>query len=656
VGRVFDVWRRPRAIVPDGGAVMQSGEERFRGLLEAAPDALFLLGSDGLISLMNAQAEALFGYARGELLGQSVEVLVPESSRAVHPAHRSRYFTRPTARPMGAGLELSGRRKDGSTFPAEISLGAVEDASGTFVLAAVHDVTERKRAEVLFRGLLEAAPDAIVGVGPDGLISLTNAQTERLFGYSRAELLGQPVEMLVPEASRAVHPARQRGYLEAPTTRSMGQGMELAGRRKDGTTFPAEISLSSIQTDTGFLVSAAIRDVTDRLEAERERRRAAVEAQRLRSQRLESLGQLAGGVAHDFNNLLGVILNYTGFVARRVRDDPTAAADLEEVSRAAERAAQLTHQLLAFARQDVVRPEVLDLNAVLLDVERLLRRTLGEHVELHTVAGDELYPVLADPGQLEQALLNLALNARDAMPGGGTLTVSTGNVNIDQAASDQLSDIPPGTYVRLQVADTGTGMDRETLGRAFEPFFTRKPPGEGTGLGLATVYGIVKQSGGDVHLYSEPGMGTNVSIYFPITDERKGAPQTPHSDPTNGTETLLLVEDEAQVREMTRRILTEYGYDIIAAPLGAEGLKAFQQAPASVQLVITDVVMPGMSGPELADQIRAVRPELPVLFISGYAEPAQLSHVKHNLLEKPFTAHALAAKVRQLLDESANPT
>ena len=397
----------------------------------------------------------------------------------------------------------------------------------------------------LLLGLMEAAPDAVVSVDAGGRIVLVNAQTERLFGYRRDELVGQPVEILVPDAIKAMHPAHRAGYVADPQPRQMGAGIELAGRRRDGSTFPAEISLSAIDTGEGILVSAAIRDVTERLElqAERERLKAQTERDRLerqlhQSQRLESLGQLAGGVAHDFNNLLAVISNYAAFAAEEVAKAPqeewqSVREDIQEIQRAAERAAGLTRQLLAFARRDVIQPRALSLNDVIEDVEQLLIRTLGEHVELSTDLAAGLGRVLADPGQIEQVLVNLAVNARDAMPAGGKLIVATAGTGIDADHAASRVGLGPGRYVSLKVSDTGTGMPPEVIERAFEPFFTTKAKGEGTGLGLATVYGIVTQVGGYVQIYSEPGLGTTFTILLPETSQ-VGQERSPSAQPLQG--------------------------------------------------------------------------------------------------------------------------
>jgi PAS domain S-box-containing protein len=519
--------------------------------------------------------------------------------------------------------------------------------------------------EARFIGLLEAAPDAIVGVDRDGRIVLANAETERTFGYRREELVGQPIEILVPEVVRGMHAKHREEYVIDPRRRPMGAGMQLTARRKDGSEFPADISLSSIETPDGLLVAAAVRDVTDRLEAEaeRERLKAQAERQKLESrlqqaQRLESLGQLAGGVAHDFNNLLAVIVNYAAFVSEEIEMAATAdpdrwhavARDMQQIQRATERGIALTHQLLAFGRREVVRPRVLSLNAVVAEVKELLIRSIGEHVQLVTEPTLGLWPIKADAGQIEQILVNLAVNARDAMPSGGTLTIDTDNVLVDSDTGPQA-----GRYVRLRVTDTGVGMPREVIARAFEPFFTTKPKGEGTGLGLATVYGIVKQAGGDVQISSEPGAGTTFTVLLPVTDEAPVEVEVPPAGPpSGGGETVLVVEDEPAMREVTRRILGRNGYEVVLAesPLNALELAGNHDGP--IDLLLTDVVMPKMLGKDVAERVRTLRPEVKVLFMSGYARPVLARggtlEPGVTLLEKPFSELVLLAAVRQVLD------
>jgi signal transduction histidine kinase len=447
-------------------------------------------------------------------------------------------------------------------------------------------------------------------------------------------------------------------------------GMELAGRRRNGSTFPAEISLSAVETDEGTLITAAVRDVTERLavQAEQERLRTQVERERLerqlhQSQRLESLGQLAGGVAHDFNNLLGVISGYSAFVADEARSHPAGDGwqgvrdDIEQVQHAAERAARLTHQLLAFARREVVQPRVLNLNDVVVNVLQLLQRTLGEHIEIITQLAPALESVLADPAQAEQVIVNLALNARDAMPGGGRLTLETSNTEVDEAYAASRSNLDPGQYVTLRVSDNGTGMTPDVVDRAFEPFFTTKPKGEGTGLGLATIYGTIVQAGGNVRIYSEPGLGTTVTVLLPVTGERSGlAAAGPEEAVAGGGERVLVVEDEPAMREVTRRILATNGYQVTAAASGEEAIAAVTASADPLDVLVTDVVMPGMQGREVAERITGMQPGIAVLFMSGYTEgllsdQGVLDPGIH-LIEKPFTETALLGKLRAVLRSS----
>ena len=423
------------------------------------------------------------------------------------------------------------------------------------------------------------------------------------------------------------------------------------------------------------MVSAAILDITGRLAEQAERDRLRAEAERERherrlqqSQRLESLGQLVGGVAHDFNNMMNVIGGYADFIVEEVTglaaEDKRldgVLADVEQVRGAADRAAQLTRQLLIFARRDVVHLDVLDVNKVIRGVEQLLRRTLGEQVALIINPARGLWQVKADAGQLEQVLVNLAVNSRDAMPGGGNLMIETGNVDADEEYAASRPGMVPGRYVRLRVSDTGTGMDSAVLARVFEPFYSTKPKGEGTGLGLATVYGIVTQAGGYAQIYSEPGLGTTVSALLPavgalaVAAERTAAAagQVTVAPVSGGGQTILLVEDEESLREMADRILTRNGYQVCSAVTPADAVRQAGDLQQHIDLLLTDVVMPEMMGNEVAARVRILRPSLPVLFMSGYAQQvldtqgALDPHV--DLLEKPFSAATLLTRVRQAI-------
>jgi signal transduction histidine kinase len=424
--------------------------------------------------------------------------------------------------------------------------------------------------------------------------------------------------------------------------------------KRDGTLIEVEVASHVVEFRgrTGRLIVAG--DVTERQRVSRQLEQV---------QRLESLGQLAGGVAHDFNNLLGVILNYAAFVKQELDESDgerwgTAREDVAQIEQAARRASDLTHQLLAFARREVTHPEVISLNESVLSTRQLLRRSLGEHIELSTVLDEDLWPVLADPGQMEQILVNLAVNARDAMPGGGRLMIETTNVDVDESYVTARPGIQPGRYVRLRVTDTGEGMDPATLERAFEPFFTTKPKGEGTGLGLATIYGIVTQAGGYVRIYSERGFGTGVTVMLPATTEQP-APARPEDGRDLGGhgEVVLVVEDEDGIREVARRILERGGYEVLTAPGGAEALELVHGRDEPIDLLITDVIMPRMMGHELAGEIATLRPSTRIMYMSGYAQPlvGSTQGVPSDtiLIEKPFTEHTLLVKVREALSTSA---
>jgi signal transduction histidine kinase/CheY-like chemotaxis protein len=395
--------------------------------------------------------------------------------------------------------------------------------------------------------------------------------------------------------------------------------------------------------------------------------RAAAQDRLRHAERMESLGQLVGGIAHDFNNLLNVIAGFSRMVAEEIAGLAagdvrlgSVLGDVEEVRDAAQRAIRLTRQLLIFARSDVVHPEVLSLNDITGGLEQLLRRTLGEHITLTTAPADGLWPVKADAGQLEQVLVNLAVNARDAMPGGGKLTIDTANITVDQAYADGRPGLKPGRYARLRVSDTGTGMPPEVLARVFEPFFTTKPKGKGTGLGLATFYGIITGAGGYAQIYSEPGLGTTITGLLPATSEeaaRSAGPQA--AAPRGRGETILLVEDEASLQELAARILTRNGYQVRAARTAVEAPSIASDTSQPIDLLLTDVVMPEMLGNEVARRIHAIRPALPVLYMSGYAQPILDTHgaFAHqiDLLEKPFTEATLLTRVRRAIDNTTHP-
>jgi two-component system cell cycle sensor histidine kinase/response regulator CckA len=744
----------------------------FRSLLEAAPDAMVSMDRNGVIALVNAQAERLFGYRRAELIGRPIEALVPDGAAGVDPALRQSYFTDPVPRLMGAGRQLTGRRKDGSEFPAEISLSAIQTQDGTLVSAAIRDGTERWQAAIVAsssdamigRGLdgkitswnagaermygytageaignslsemfpadntremgdlwrrvrrgelvshfetqrirkdgeridesvtmspiydaagavvgtsavarditdskravealravearksaiLESALDCLITMDHEGLVVEFNPAAERVFGYPRHQVVGQPMhELIIPPAQRDAHRSGLARYLETGEGPLLGKLVELTAVRADGSELPVELSITRVEMLGPPLFTAHLRDITDRKRIESERQAL---GERLRqSERLESLGQLAGGVAHDFNNLLGVILNYATFVAERTGDDPAAHADVEQIRAAAERGARLTRQLLIVGRRDAIQPAVLDLNAIVADIRDLLSRSIGEHVHLDVRSAEQLPTIRVDRGQIEQVLLNLAVNARDAMPGGGRLTIATQVAELDDDFIRLHPGARAGRHVELSVSDTGMGIAPDVADHIFEPFFTTKPKGQGTGLGLATVYGIVTEAGGSLSVYSEVGMGTTFRVLLPAAEAPAPRAAAPGANRVEGHgETILVVEDEPAMMEVTARILRRSGFVVIEATTGSDAIALVTQG--DVDLLLTDSVMPQMSGRELAYRVRQLRPDLPVLFMSGYHEGVvgaqQLVGEGDPLIQKPFNAQALLERVAEVM-------
>jgi two-component system cell cycle sensor histidine kinase/response regulator CckA len=752
--------------------VQQISDAVFRTLTESSPDGIVLVDPEGHIVLVNLQTEKLFGYTREELLGRAVETLVPERLRGRHRGHRAGFMNHPQTRPMGAGLELYGLRKDRTEFPIEISLNPIQAGDDLLVCTAIRDITDRKRIEERLRRLLDSAPDAMVIAGNDGRIVLVNTQTEKLFGYKREELLGQPVEVLVPERFWNRHRTHRASYISNPQSRAMGAGSELYGVKKDGTEFPVEISLSPQQTEEGILVSSTIRDITERKRVDDALRqseanfRAMIEGtygvyratpegkllvvndalvkmlgyqsaeelmklnlatdifengeysplmfdqpgtrrqftkleahwkhkdgrtipveisgravrddkekvlyfeviaenvthvrgveQRLRHvQKMEAIGRLAGGIAHDFNSVLGVIVAYSEMLVEKLRDDSQLFPLVMSITKAVERGGTLTRQLLAFSRQQVLEPQVIPIADHLEGLKDMLARVIGEDIQLTIIPGSAELRVKVDATQLEQVIMNLVVNARDAMPEGGRLTIESGEIDIDEEYCGRNPEARIGRHVMVAVTDSGCGMSAEVLSRIFEPFFTTKEQGKGTGLGLATVYGIVKQSGGHISAYSEVGRGTTFKVYLPFTQEEIEKAEAPAQERVapRGDETILLVEDEESLRSVTKEFLSSKGYQVFVAEDFQKALEASENNSRHIDLLITDVVLPGASGPKLADRLASSRPEMKVLFVSGYTADALVHGDLHRtdfaFLSKPFSLNTLARKIRTILD------
>ena len=494
--------------------------------------------------------------------------------------------------------------------------------------------------------LLESASQAIISTDRTGRIVLVNHQAEELFGYSREELLGSSIEMLLPEAKRGAHAQMRAGYLRRPGVRPMGSGMELSARRKDGSEFPVEVGLSHIETAEGMFAIAFVSDIS---------RRKQLEQQLQHARKMEAVGRLAGGVAHDFNNMLTVITGYGTMVLEGLPDQDPLRSHVEEILSATNRAAALTSQLLAFSRQQPMRPQVINLNALIANTEKMLRRLIREDIVLELILQDGLGSVKADLAQVEQAIVNLVVNSRDAMPAGGRITVETANVCLDECYARTHIGVQPGEFVMIAVSDTGEGMDEDVLRRVFEPFFTTKEQGKGTGLGLATVYGMVKQNGGDIWVYSEPGKGTTFKLYLPNVDEPVAAPPTVPAQPApRGCETILVVEDEPSVRSITVKMLQQLGYVTLATASGAEAVEMSRTYRGTIALLLTDVVMPNMNGRQLAGELAGARPDMKVLYLSGYTGNVVLQHgiVDSSVafLAKPFSRDTLAKTVRDVLE------
>jgi two-component system, cell cycle sensor histidine kinase and response regulator CckA len=633
---------------------LQESEEKYLRLLNSTAEAIYGLDLQGKCTFCNPAGLRLLGYEVPEdLMGKDMHEMIHHTRADGAPYRRQEcqiYVAIHEARPNHVTDELFWRA-DGTSFPVEywsypmLEAGSVVGSVVTFL-----DISERIRAERAlrqseekYRGLFENASYGIYRSSADGRLQDVNAAMVSMLGYGcKEELMALDLNTDIYEKA-ADRASILKGYEVSPRV-----DREVNWKRKDGKTILVRLHGRSIRREDGSIGSyeVMIDDVTERR---------ALEDQFRHAQKMEAVGRLSGGIAHDFNNLLSVIIGYSEVLLDRQGIDAQMRKECEEIKKAGDRAASLTRQLLAFSRQQVLEPSVLNLNTVVVETEKMLRRLIGEDVELHTSLDPALGSMKADPGQLVQVIMNLAVNARDAMPEGGKLVIETANADLGDEYAHQHPPFVAGRYVCLTVTDSGTGMNQETKARIFEPFFTTKEAGKGTGLGLSTVYGIVKQSGGYIWVYSEPAHGTAFKIYLPRIDAsaKEIRPDELQPELFRGTETILLVEDEPSVRTLTRNLLEQSGYTVLAAENGAHAMEAGQRHAGPIHLLLTDVVMPGINGPALARELSSIHPETKVLYISGYSgsfgTQSGMIPAGAKLLPKPFSRTALLRKLQELL-------
>jgi PAS domain S-box-containing protein len=637
-------------------SALAASERRFRSLVQNSSDLVTIVSPDGTILYASDSATRIVGYSPADLVGNS---LLSYLDGADVPTVRD-LLQNANGKASGTGpVEFSLRRADGSPVWLEaVGTNLVHDATIRGIVLNTRDVSERKRAdralresEERYRDLFDNASDLVCMATPDGALLYVNQAWKDGTGYGEEEISRIRLFDLV-------HPDSRTYFTEAITRVLQGERLdhvELVFVPRAGTPITVEGNISCTFKDgQPAVVRSIYRDVTERKKVEEHLRRA---------ERMQAAGKLAGGVAHEVNNMMTGVIGFSEFLLRSLDEGDVRRADVEEIIKAGTRAADVTRQLLAFTRQQFLQPQVLDVNAVVGDMQKMLRRSLGEDHSLELHLSPEAGQLRADRGQLEQVLINLVINARDAMSGHGRVTIETARAVWDEVYAQRHGgvDLPLGDYIMLAVSDTGCGMEPDIQARIFEPFFTTKAIGQGTGLGLSTVYGIVKQSGGYVWVYSEPGQGSVFKIYLPAARAGEPLQATPErlERPEGGSETILVIEDEDMVRNLACRGLKDHGYEVIEAPNGAEALEYIRQHPGAVDLVISDVVMPEMGGRELGQRLLQYDAALPVLFMSGYTGD---DVVHRGLLDpdapfqqKPFTPAGLATKVRAMLDQRKRP-
>jgi two-component system, cell cycle sensor histidine kinase and response regulator CckA len=628
-------------------------EELFRLISENAADLIAVVDMEGRRIYNSMAYQKVLGYSPEELKGSS-------ALGQIHPDDRARVqAAAEEARRTGAGtnLEYRIRHKDGTWRVLESTSSVIQNPNGVSEKLVIvnRDITDRKRAsealrlsEASFRSMIENAPYGIYRATAAGQLLRVNPALQKMLGYD------SPGELLRMNLAKDLYfePDEHQRIIEMLATKKSFKDVEVEWKRKDGTLTKARCSglLVKDEGEEEAYFEVFAEDATEKRLLERQLQVA---------QKMEAVGRLSGGIAHDFNNLLGVIIGYSQVLKKKLDVTNPLREHAEEIEKAGQRAASLTRQLLAFSRQQVLAPAVLDLNALLTDLGKMLPRLIGEDVELALQLDPRIGRVKADQSQIEQVVMNLVVNARDALPQGGRLVIETKNVNLTPAYIIHHPGSKVGPYVMLSVTDNGTGMNLETLAHLFEPFFTTKDRGKGTGLGLATVYGVVKQSGGYIWVDSEPGKGSSFKVYLPQIDEPVSAPAPAvlPAESFRGAETILLVEDADALRKLAHALLEQNGYHVLAAENGAEALKIVEQKCERINLLLTDVIMPGMTGRALADRLVALQTGLRVLYMSGYTDSAiadqGVLEPGTYLLHKPFTEETLIQKVREVLDAEA---
>lgn len=623
------------------------GETHFLAQLKRAVDAcgevIFVTDTQGLITFVNPQFTLVYGYTSDEVVGKVTPRILKSG---IHSQQHYQQCWHDLVNGRSVQVRMVNRVKGGRLVEIEGSANPIlEDGAITGFVAVQRDVTIQhalQQRHRLAQFASDQAADGIFWVGHDSRIQYANEAATQMLGYSSDELCAMTAPDIAPSFTPERFSEHFRDHFPSGKAR-----VETTMRRKDGTEFPAEIAISYREIEDQRTSCAIVRDLTERKR---------LEAELQQAQKMEVIGRLTGGIAHDFNNLLTAILGYSELALQQIQDNPGVAADVEEIRTAGERASRLTRQLLGFSRRYVLAPRVIDLNQVIRDLHPMAARVIGDDVQLDVVAGTPLYRVKLDPGQVEQVLMNLIVNARDAMPKGGRVTIATANIDLDAEFACRHGGVVPGPHVAISVADSGSGMPPDVLARAVEPFFTTKPQGKGTGLGLSTVFDIVKESGGCLVIESEIGAGTTVTSYFPKVDASlESAPQTlPPTRSANGIETVLLVDDDGAVRELAGRVLKAHGYTVLMARDGAEALTIEASQAGDIHLLLTDVMMPELSGPDLAQRLVRRRPAMKVLYISGFghqmALASRLVGRQTAFLQKPFTPEMLALSARDLLD------